>query len=187
MSGAGQSKYDIVSQALLYIGEPPISSFSEGTAGLVAGNLYDSTRDSMLTETRWRFAVGKKALSRLTATPLNEWTYAFQLPSNLLMLIRTYPNSRYEVYEDKLYSHNSTAEIDYVFRPDEGAFPAYFVKALSYRIAAEFAIAITNNRGIAELMEIKAEEYLRRARFNDAQGRKPTAIVSRPWVDVRHG
>lgn len=187
MSGSGNSKEDIVSQALLYIGEAPISSFSEGTAGLVASNLYDITRDDLLTAYRWRFAVGKKSLSRLTSTPLNEWQYAFQLPTDLLLLIRTYPNSKYEVYEDKIYSNSATLEIDYVFRPESGAFPAFFVKALSYKLAAEFAIAITNNQSLADRMEMRAADSLKKARFNDSQGRANTAIIHRPFVEVRRG
>ena len=74
------SKFDIVSQALLLIGEAPINSFDEGVSGVVASNLYDTTRDSLLTATRWRFAAGKASLSKLTATPLNEWNTAFLLP-----------------------------------------------------------------------------------------------------------
>lgn len=187
MAGSGNSKEDIVSMALLQIGEAPISSFSEGTAGLVASNLYDNIRDAMLTDYRWTFATGKKALSRLTATPKNEWQYAFQLPTDLLLLIRTYPNSKYAVYEDKLYSHNATAEIDYIFRPESGDFPAFFVKALSTRLAAEFAISITNNQSLADLMERKAIRDLSAARFKDSQGRPNVAIVSRPWIEVRRG
>ena len=185
MSGAGNTKEDIVSQALLLIGEAPISSFSEGVGGLVASNLYDTTRDDLLSAYRWRFAVGKSSLSRLTSTPLNEWQYAFQLPTNLLLLIRSYPNSQYEVYEDKLYSNNSTCDIDYIFRPEPGAFPAYFVKSLSYKLASEFSISITNNQTMADRMEDRAIKALTKARFNDSQGRTPSAIVHRPFIEAR--
>ena len=185
MSGAGKTKEDICSQALLYIGEAPISSFSEGTGGLVASNLYDITRDDMLTGYRWRFAAGKSTLNQLVATPLNEWQYAYQLPSDLLLVIRTYPNSKFEVYEDKLYSNANTSEIDYIFRPEPGAFPAYFVKALGYKLAAEFAITITNNQSLADLMDRRAMMHLQKARYNDSQGRSNTAIHSRPWIEVR--
>jgi len=186
MSGAGNSKEDIVSQALLYIGEAPISSFSEGTAGLVASNLYDITRDDLLTAYRWRFAVGKNSLSRLADTPHNEWQYAFQLPADLLMLIRTYPNSLYEVYEDKLYSNNATVDIDYVFRPKSAAFPAYFVKALGYKLASEFSISITNNQTMADRMEDRYLKAIAKAKFNDSQGRPNVAVQSRPWIEARH-
>ena len=179
------TKFDIVSQALLLIGESPISSFSEGVSGTVAANLYDTTRDSFLTATRWRFAVGKSNLSRLTDTPLNEYQYAFQLPSDLLMPIGTYPNSRYEIYEDKLYSNNATVELDYIFRPTEEVFPAYFVEALAAQLAEKFAIAITNNQTMRQAMEAHAADTYRKAAFRDAQGRTPQAIKHRPYIAVR--
>tara|TARA_Y100000361_G_scaffold152109_2_gene170821 strand:- start:985 stop:1533 length:549 start_codon:yes stop_codon:yes gene_type:complete len=179
------SKFDIVSQALLLIGESPISSFSEGVAGTVASNLYDTTRDAFLTSTRWRFAVGKQALSRLTDTPLNEYNYAFQLPSNYLMAIGTYPRSRYEIYEDKLYTNSNTVELDYIFRPDESAFPAYFVEALSAHLAERFAIPITNNQTMREAMKSLAVDTYRKAAFIDAQGRTIQAIKHRPYIAVR--
>lgn len=184
--GAGNSKEDIVSMALVYIGESPIASFTEGTSGLVASNLYENTRDDLLTSHRWRFAVGKKSLSRLTSTPLNEWTYAFQLPTDLLMLFRVYPFDSYEVYEDKIYSHSATCDIDYLFRPSAGAFPAYFVKALAYKLAAEFAMGITNNQSLAKIMDDRAIRHLAAAKHKDTQGRPTHAITHRPWIQVRN-
>tara|TARA_R110002020_G_scaffold180877_1_gene375626 strand:- start:364 stop:912 length:549 start_codon:yes stop_codon:yes gene_type:complete len=179
------TKFDIVSQALLLIGESPISSFSEGVSGTVAANLYDTTRDSFLTATRWRFAVGKLKLSRLTDTPLNEYNYAFQLPSDLLMPIGAYPSARYEIYEDKLYSNHSEIELDYIFRPDESAFPAYFVEALAAQLAEKFAIPVTNNQTMRQAMEAHASDSYRKAAFRDAQGRAPQAIKHRPYIAVR--
>ena len=187
MAGSGKSKEDIVSQALIMIGEAPISSFTEGTGGLVAGNIYATTRDDLLTAYRWRFAMRKNSLSRLVDTPRNEWEYAFQLPSDLLMLVRTYPNSTYEVYRDFLYSNNASVDIDYVYRPDVGFFPAYFVKALIYKLAEEMAISITNNQGLAERMEMRATKALAKATYVDSQGRPADPIVSRPFIDVRRG
>lgn len=186
MSGAGQSEVDIVSQALILIGESPISSFAEGVGGLVASNLYAPTRDDCLTCYRWHFATGKKELSRLVETPLNEWQYAYQQPSDLLLPIRAYPGTRFEVFEDRIFANTSTLEIDYIFRPPSGAFPAYFVKALSYKLASEFAVTVTNNLSIAQRMDDLAVYHLRKAKSNDSQSRTPAAITARPWIDVRH-
>jgi|TARA_R110000803_G_scaffold188447_1_gene250878 hypothetical protein len=179
------SKFDIVSQALLLIGEAPINSFDEGVSGVVASNLYDTTRDSLLTATRWRFAVGKASLSKLTATPLNEWNNAFQLPSDLLMPIRVYPKTSYEIYEDKIYSNQNSLQLDYIFRPDESAFPAYFVECLAAHLAEKFALSITNNQTMRQAMQETAIDSYKKAAFKDAQGRPSTPIVSRPYVQVR--
>ena len=179
------SKFDIVSQALVLIGEAPISSFSEGTAGLVASQLYEVTFDGLLTSHRWRFAVGKSQFNRLTDTPLNSWRYAYQLPSQLLMLVNVKHNPPYEIYEDKLYTDIHKVEADYVYRPDEGSLPQYFVESLAARLAETFAIPITNNQTMREAMRELAERRFQEAIFKDSQGRPPVAIQHRPFVDVR--
>ena len=70
---------DLASNALLLIGEETISSFTDdSTAALVAANLYELTFESLLTLHPWRFASTQVTLSRLTATPVSEWSYAYR-------------------------------------------------------------------------------------------------------------
>jgi hypothetical protein len=180
------SDIEIASNALVRIGVPPISSFSEGgAAGIAAGNLYEPTTRMLLTESRWRFAAAKRKLARLTATPLNEWEYAFQLPSDLLLMYRVYPNQDYEIYEDKIYSNASEVEVDYLFRPNESLFPAYFQVALEYKLASEFALIVTSNRSLAETYEFKYSEAMKKARYADSQSRPSDAIEVLDYIKVR--
>jgi len=180
------SKIDIFSQALVLLGEAPISSFDEGVPGVVAGSLYETTRDSLLTSNRWRFAVGKADLSRLTATPLNEWSYAFQLPSNMLMPIQISGTSPYEIFEDKLYTNTPSVQLEYVFSPPEESYPVYFVEALAARLAEVIAVPITNNLSLRDVMSQMASVRISEASFRDAQGRPVTSIVSNPFSRARN-
>jgi hypothetical protein len=174
------------SNALLLIGHSTISSFTDPGAGPeVASNLYETTYENMLTMHRWRFATGKASLSRLTATPLNEWDYAFTLPANYLMMIRVYPDSDYELYENKLYSNQQEVDIDYVFKPDESRLPAYFVKLMEFHLASQFAIPVTDNTAKAEAYRVMYENQLRRAKFIDSQSRPSDAIVDSPFLEAR--
>lgn len=179
------SKFDIISQALVLIGESPISSFSEGTAGTVANQLYDITYEGLLTKHRWRFAIGKQALSKLSSTPLNEWKNAFQIPSELLLVIKSYPRTTFEVYEDQIYANVESLSIDYLYKPDEGRLPAYFVEALAARLAEVICIPITNNQSLKESMAELSVRRFNEAAYADSQGRFPSAIQSRPFIDVR--
>lgn len=183
--GAGKSDVDIVSQALVLIGEAPISSLTEGTAGVVASSLYETTKDTLLQKHRWRFATAKASLSRLTATPLNEWTYGFQLPTNLRLILRVYPHTPYEMYEDKIYSNSNTLQIDYLIDPGEGDYPAYFVKALTYRLASEMALGIANNQSLSDAWYDKSIVAISEAMHMDSQGRPNQAIHHRPLINVR--
>jgi len=177
---------DMCSNALLLIGHSTINSFTDAGAGArAASNLYSTIYQDALTSHAWRFSMGKVSLSKLTADPLNEWTNAFQLPGDLLMVYRTYPRSVYEIYEDKIYSDEGTLEIDYWFEPPETSLPPYFVKLMQYRLASEFAVSVTDNRTLAELYEIKADKQFLVAVNRDSQGRTNNAIESAPFLEVR--
>ena len=180
------SSIDIASNALVRIGVAPISSFTEGgAAGQAAANLYEPTVRAMLTEHRWRFAAAKRQLAQLVATPLNDYQYAYQLPSDMLVLYRAYNVQNYDIYEDKLFTNASSVEIDYLFRAGEALFPAYFQLAVEYQLASEFALIVTSNRALAETYEMKARDQMKKARFADSQGRPPQSIYTTDYLDVR--
>lgn len=175
------------SNALLLIGHGTISSFTEGGAGaLVASNLYDSSYENLLTLHRWRFASGKVSLSRLTATPLNEWDYAFQLPANYMLINRVIPDTDYEIFEDKIYSNQQTLDIDYVFKPAESELPAYFVKLVEYYLASQFAVPVTDNSTKGQLYDGMFQSQLRQAKFADASARPPDVIADSPLWAARN-
>lgn len=177
---------DICSNAFVRLGAPPISSFTEGGAqGIAASNLYEPTLRATLSEHRWKFASAKRQLARLTAAPLNDWSYAYQLPSDLLVLYRTHPNVDYQIFEDKLYANVPEVSVDYLMRPNESIFPAYFQLALEYKLASEFALLVTSNRSLAETYELKAREQMKKARFADSQQSPSVAVQSLAYVEVR--
>ena len=174
------------SNALLMIGHGTISSFTEGGAGAeVASNLYTSTYEALLSVHRWRFASAKSQLGRLTDTPLNEWSYAYSLPSGYLIGIKTYPDIEYEVYENKLYANAATVALDYLFKPDESRLPPYFVKALEYDLASQFAVPVTGNRSLGVMYAERFERQLQRAKYADSQSRPIEGIVDSPFTEVR--
>lgn len=174
------------SNALLLIGHNTINSFTEAGAGArAAANLYSVVYEDAITSYPWRFAMGKVTLSKLVASPLNEWSNAFQLPGDLLLTYKTYPRSVFEIYEDKLYSNQSTMEIDYWFKPDEPNLPPYFVKYMQYLLASEFSISVTDNRTLADTFAQAAQKQGMVAQNRDAQGRTNNAIQSAPFLEVR--
>ena len=60
------SKIQLISNALILLGDAPIASLSAAGAGAIAGaNLYDASYDNMLSMHRWRFASKVATLSRL--------------------------------------------------------------------------------------------------------------------------
>jgi len=181
------SAIQICSNALILLGHPPISSFDEPGAGAQASaNLYEQSYLNLLTTHRWRFATKKAQLARLTAEPLNGYKYQFQLPSDLLYLIKKEEGFQYEVYGDKLHSNNSVESIDYLYRVNEDNLPPYFIKTVEFFMASQMAIPVVGNTSRADYYYQAYEMQLKRAKFADSTQRPGDTFTQSPYVQVRY-
>lgn len=182
----GFSKIQLSSNALILLGDQPISSFDDTGAGArSASNLYESAYLSILSSHRWNFATKKTTLSRLTAKPLNEYLYQFQLPTDMVRLTSTYPVSNYKILEDKLYSDSQAVSIDYIYKVSEDKLPSYFIKAFEYYLAVQLAIPVTEDFNKMELMQRMYERESRNARYSDSQSAPAVPIQDDPYIRVR--
>jgi hypothetical protein len=174
----------ICSNALILIGHHAISALSEDER---VEALYPTTYKSALTKHAWNFAKRKAQLSQLVTGPLNEYKYAYQLPSDLLLLKRTYPSTNYKIFEDQLWSNDNKVEIDYVFMPAEQALPDYFVEYMEFILASKFAIPITSNKATAQEYREAAKDQLRIAKFLDSQSAPQDPPSDQPFISARSG
>lgn len=179
------------SRALLKIGGDTITSFDEGTAEAeIAANLYPTTRDALLSVHPWRFATGQAALARLTAEPVADFAYAYQLPSDLLRAVSAGGAGRgrgipFRIAERRLHTDAPEVVLTYLFRPQETDFPPFFDQALIARLAAEFCIPLTGSTSRAEMLEKLADMELRRAKLIDAQQDTPNGLDDFTLIDAR--
>ena len=136
------------------LGASPLSSFSEGsTAATVADRLYDDIRSSLLTAYPWSFSLKKVQLAQSTSTPVNEWSYAYALPSDRVAAPRAVfysggisvpTTTDFEIFGDKLYTDFPAVYIDYQHDPGEAQYPKHFVQLLKYWLAWHFAEPVTD-------------------------------------------
>ncbi len=180
------SAVSISSNALVLLGGTTISSFTDDSTGSqIAALLYETTYHALLTETRWRFASRTDRLARHTLPPENSpWQYQFQLPSDCLYVTKC-TDPVYEIYERRLYSNSSSVDAEIVFPVNEVNLPAYFVRALEYKLASLFAIPLTGDINKSDFYYKLAEAELKKARYNDASQRPPTAIEDSPYITAR--
>lgn len=180
------SAIKINSNALILLGHTPISTFSDpGSGAQVAANLYETSYRAMLSDHRWRFATKKVQLARLSTAPDNEFSYQFQLPTDLITLIKLQETGNYEIYGDKVYTNRTTCNIDYVYRIDESFLTPSFTKALEFFLAAQYAIPVTGNSTRMKEYTSLYEAQLRRAKHTDSAERPNTGIIDSPFTDVR--
>jgi hypothetical protein len=181
-----QSKISLISKALVLCGETPLNSLDDDRYGAtVGGNLFELLYESELQANRWRFAMKKGALSRLDVTPLNEYQYAYQLPTDMLLLIGVYPRANYEVYGDRIYTSNTSCEIEYMFKPTVDKCPAYFSLLMTYALARDMINPITESIDKQTKMNQKYVAQRDRAMFADAQGRPNRVVADSPFTQVR--
>jgi len=180
------SSISLASNALLLLGHQPIASFDEGTAGAtIAANLYETSYLSLLTNHRWRFASKKAQLARLTEEPLNEYKYAFQLPSDSIYLIKT-TSRQYQIYGSKVYSNDMTMEVDYTYRVNEDNLPPYFAKMFEFFLASQFALSLTGDMEKGNYFSRMYLNELKRAKFADSTQHPQVSFIDNPYVEVRY-
>lgn len=181
------SKIELISNALILIGDLPINTLvGNSRAQKVASNLYDNIVKNELTKHRWGFARRKAQLALLTDTPINDFSHAYQLPSDLLVLIKVSPNLNYQVYGDKIHTNfSSTMYCDYIADVAETEWPVYFSKMVEYALAADFAPSIKDSAASSDRMLNQYVNASRMARYTDSQQHPQTAIVDRPFIDIR--
>ena len=182
----------LASRALLKLGAGTIASFDEGTAeSEIAGNLYPSLRDALISAHPWSFVTAQAVLPKLAAEPVADFAFAFQLPSDFLRALSVGPGGRgrsidCRMAERRLHANANDVVLTYIFRPDELDFPPFFDQALIARLAAEFCIPLTESTSRSESLHKLAEIEFRRAKMIDSQQDSPGRIEDFSLVEVRH-
>lgn len=170
------SDVDICNMALLRLGANRISSLADGSnEGIACTEVYATLRDTYLASFPWSFATQKGAqLTPLAATPPTEWGYQFDVPSDLLALLRVHDSGfelafEYSAGKRIFTQQDSNVYVDYIRKVDEGALPDYFVRALAAKLAVEICMAITGSASLVRVMADLAFEADRHARHIDSK------------------
>ena len=192
MPSVANSDIDIAARALILIGADPITSFTEtSTEALVASNIYEDVVQAALCASRWRFAANQAELNRLSDVPTGRYDFAYQLPSDMIMLHALTVNDNiieYNIYGDLAYANTSTADkviADYSFRVGEEKFPSYFTLGVEYSLATSFAVSIARDEQLASLMENKARLAMQQAKTLDSQQQTTRKLVTSRFISER--
>jgi len=181
---------DMASNALLLLGDNPISTLDgsePGTGALVAANLYEETYKAVLSSYPWSFALKELYLSRLSQTPDEKtyYQYAFQVPADNIRIWKVMSYNLYSVVGPYIYSNERSLLCRYIYKVDETYLPASIVKAIEYKLAAEFAVPVTEDQNKAQFYEQKYLLQVAQAQTIDSQSEPQKSIIDRPFIDVR--
>ena len=170
------SKFDICNKAMVLVGANTITSFTENTTeSKVAGQLYESTLENLITRCRWRFASKQTQLSKNTTNPDARYESSYALPADALVIHTVTVADdviKYDRYGQNLFTDTTSSDTviaDYTFQPSESDFPPYFKQTLVFELASLFAGAIARNDQLSELYHKRAIAQLAIAKGLDAQ------------------
>lgn len=202
---SGDTDLKVCSDALLLLGASPISSFNEGTDGAnICDRIYPDLKKSTLQSYPWSFSFKKVQLARTINTPVNQYKYEYQLPSDRLGTIRRAYNSTaigsgiftdWVIQGDKLLTNQETVVVDYQFLPTEAEMPAYFIQLLKYMMAWHLADPITDQITKTQQWQLTAVGspsengrggYFRTATVIDGQGNTTIAFEDFTLIEVRN-
>lgn len=155
------SKFDICSKALIELGKEPISSFQDESnlnAAAICAVIWDDYARYILCAHSWKFNMRKQQLGRVATAPLNEWLYAYQMPSDCLKLeaIRDSESTGrmtflgYDILQDKVVTNAQFIYADYQIYVEPSSWPSWFVEFAVMALAAKLAPPITNQVDIAD-------------------------------------
>ena len=171
-----ETRFDICNKALVLVGANIITSFDEATTeSTVAGQLYESTLEAMLTRIRWRFATKQLQLSYQATAPLGRFKSAYQLPADALLIHTVTVNDNviaFDRYGDKIFADtgsNDTLICDYTFQTSEAEFASYFKQCMVFELASLFAGAIARNDNLSTLYQQRAIAQIAIAKSTDSQ------------------
>lgn len=181
----------ICSNALLMLGDNPISSFTEDNdRARLAANLWDSARDYVLRSHPWNCAIKRVALPPLASAPAFEWSYAFQLPGECLRVLsvgRDGERPSYKVEGRTVLMNESSCLLRYVFQNTNPAtWDAMLVWAMTSVMRSIFAYGISQSGSLEQLVAGVMKEVLKQARAADGSEDENEALDDAPLLTARY-
>lgn len=146
-------KINICNQALLLLGEPYIASFEEKTvSGRACATVYQTARNSVLTDIKPNFATKRSAELAASSTPPFEYVSAWGLPQDCEEVLSAWSGGskfkEWRVEGSEILTNVSGVRVRYVsIAADlEARMQGVFVEALAAYVAVKLCYAITNAR-----------------------------------------
>lgn len=184
------SAVSICSNALLMLGDAPISSFEENNDRTrLAANLYAMRRDRVLRSHPWNCATKRVILSPDETPPEFGWSYQFQLPADWLRTLHvgaTDAGDEFAIEGRKILMNRNACYLRYIWRNDvEATWDALLVDAMTEVMKATFAYAITKSTSKEELVEAIVQRVLKQARNIDGQENPSESLGDFPLLANR--
>jgi hypothetical protein len=156
------SSVSICSNALIRLGDKPISSFQDPTQRAQnCSILYPEMRDAVLRKHPWNSATKRVVLAPLADAPAFDYPYQFQLPDDWLKTIqvgRLHVPLPYTVEANRILTFVNALPLVYIFRNTvEQTWESTLVDVMTAAMTAVLAYPITQS---SSMMQAKTAEFV---------------------------
>lgn len=172
---------EICNVALTFLGEEVIGDIADNVQCVL---YYPTCRDHLLRKHTWNFAEKRQTLAQITAGPIFEFKYKFQLPNDYIKVIRLYnDDTEYRIEGKTLLTNSSSVKLIYTARIiDPNVFDSMFITALQFRLASYLAIGLKQSNSLFDQFRNYAEEEVFNAQVKDSQ--EGTPIRAQPTHNI---
>jgi hypothetical protein len=184
------SSVSICSNALIRLGDKPISSFEDGTdAANACANLYPDVLDALLRGHPWDCARKRVVLAPLSAVPAFDYAYQYQLPADYMRPIQIGARGcalDYVIEGRQLLTDASSLPLVYVFRnTNEATWDGLLVDVMTAAMTSVLAYPITQSASMAQTMEAKFQLAFKQAKAVNGQDSEPETLGDFPLLANR--
>ena len=177
------SKTEIANMALHRVGALRIMDLNDqdSKSARVVRDFFEPAIREVGRLAEWQCLKDRAMLGQLATVPSFGWDYAYQLPVTFLRLVklngisyRGEESDDHELEGSKLLTDAETANIEFIAYKEETAdYDPLFVKAIVAKLAAEIALPIRQDEGLAaRLMQEFEQLALPKGRIKTAGERK---------------
>lgn len=184
------SSVSICSNALIRLGDKPISSFTDGTdAANACANLYPTVRDAMLRAHPWNCATKRVVLAPLSTPPAFDYAYQFQLPSDWLRSIQIGPRDcelDFTIEGQRVLTDANTLALVYIFRNViESTWDDTLVEVITAKMTSVLAYPITQSASMQQVMESQFQMAFKQAKAVNGQDDRDETLGDFPLLANR--
>lgn len=186
--------------ALVRLGGATIAALDEGSKeSILCGLLFDPSRDATLRDHPWNFATLRRSLADI-GSGAPPWAHTYAYPANCLFAReivnprgRQAPPVPFEVAGDGaggrvIHTDLAPAVLLYTARvTDLAACDPLFLEAFSWKLAAELAMPLANNKTLMEMAQSQYARLLTVARACDGNEGLAEPAGAADWILCRTG
>jgi hypothetical protein len=181
----------ICSNALLMLGDAPISSFDDNSdRARLAANIWPTARDYVLRRHPWNCAIRRQTLNPDAEAPAFDFAYQYTLPGDLLRVLSIGEQGTrvpYRVEGRKILTDARPLLLRYIYRNEDCAlWDSALVWGMTQVMRAVFAYGITQSTSLEKLVETVMRDVLQQARATDGQEDEPEALDDNPLMEARY-